>query len=194
MPWYVRRMGIDPIHVIDAAAPTLALGYATGRLGCQFSGDGDWGIDNLAAKPDWFIFPDWAWAFDYPRNVLGRGVPIEDCIGIFCNRLENPVYPTPIWEATISILILIVLWSIRKKIKVAGMLFFIYLILNGIARFFIEGIRINERYDVAGYQLSLSQFIGVGFIIAGILGVVYLRKKGRTIQSYIEENATSSSA
>ncbi len=187
MPFYVRRLGIPAIHVIDAAAPALALGYGTGRLGCHFSGDGDWGIDNLFPKPDWFIFPDWAWAYDYPRNVLGRGVPIEDCVGFFCNRLENPVYPTPIWEAIISAIILGLLWFLRKKIKIAGMLFFIYLILNGIARFFIEGIRINERYDVLGMELSLSQFIGVGFVLVGIIGVIYLKNNGRTMESYINE-------
>jgi len=41
---YVQRHGIRPIHVMDAIAPALILGYAVGRLGCQLSGDGDWGI------------------------------------------------------------------------------------------------------------------------------------------------------
>ena len=30
------------------------------------------------------------------------------------------------------------------------MLFFIYLILNGIERFFIEKIRVNTKYDIFG--------------------------------------------
>jgi hypothetical protein len=27
------------------------LGYAIGRIGCQVSGDGDWGIENTNPKP-----------------------------------------------------------------------------------------------------------------------------------------------
>ena len=61
---YVQRHGIPPIHVMDAIAPALMLGYAVGRIGCQLSGDGDWGIVNELSKPGWFIFPDWAWAYD----------------------------------------------------------------------------------------------------------------------------------
>ncbi|MBP8086587.1 MAG: prolipoprotein diacylglyceryl transferase, partial [Saprospiraceae bacterium] len=41
--WFVRSKGMKPIHVMDAVAPALIMGYAVGRLGCQFSGDGDWG-------------------------------------------------------------------------------------------------------------------------------------------------------
>ena len=47
-------------------------------------------------------------------------------------------------------LIFLFLWSIRKKIKIPGMLFFIYLTLNGIERFFIEKIRVNTKYDILG--------------------------------------------
>ena len=39
------------------------------------SGDGDWGIVNLAPKPDWLaIFPDWIWSYDFPNNVINAGV------------------------------------------------------------------------------------------------------------------------
>ncbi len=39
-------------HLVDAAAPTLMIAYAIGRLGCQISGDGDWGIYNSAYVAD----------------------------------------------------------------------------------------------------------------------------------------------
>ena len=83
--WYVRRRGLPVIRVMDAAAPAMIMGYAVGRLGCQFAGDGDWGIANTAAKPGWFFLPDWAWAYDYPRNVLNEGIPIDGCIGHYCH-------------------------------------------------------------------------------------------------------------
>ena len=35
-------------HLCDSIAPALMLAYAIGRIGCQVSGDGDWGILNSA--------------------------------------------------------------------------------------------------------------------------------------------------
>ncbi|MBK8832882.1 MAG: prolipoprotein diacylglyceryl transferase [Saprospiraceae bacterium] len=55
--WYIYRKGMKPIHVMDAVAPALIMGYGVGRLGCQFSGDGDWGIVNTAPAPGWWFLP-----------------------------------------------------------------------------------------------------------------------------------------
>ncbi len=45
---YTRAKKFSFTHLCDAAAPALMLAYGIGRLGCQFSGDGDWGIFNSA--------------------------------------------------------------------------------------------------------------------------------------------------
>lgn len=172
--WYVKRIGIKPIHVMDTAAPAIIVGQLIGRLGCQFSGDGDWGIINDAPKPSWFIFPDWAWSYSYPRNVLNQGEAIPDCIGKYCNQLVPGVYPTPIYEVTAYALIFFLLWYLRKRVKIPGMLFFIFLIPSGLARFFVEIIRKNDRYGFLGLNWSLSQTIAVGFVIIGIIGCLFL--------------------
>ena len=46
--WYARKHHIGLRHLCDSAAPALILAYAIGRIGCQVSGDGDWGILNSA--------------------------------------------------------------------------------------------------------------------------------------------------
>ncbi len=50
--WYARKHNIVFWHLNDAAAPSLMLSYAVGRMGCQVSGDGDWGILNSAYVSD----------------------------------------------------------------------------------------------------------------------------------------------
>jgi phosphatidylglycerol:prolipoprotein diacylglycerol transferase len=45
---YCRKHKISFVHLADATAPALMLAYGVGRLGCHFSGDGDWGIFNSA--------------------------------------------------------------------------------------------------------------------------------------------------
>ena len=49
---YVTKKGIKIWHMADAIAPALMIAYAVGRIGCQVSGDGDWGIYNSAYISD----------------------------------------------------------------------------------------------------------------------------------------------
>ena len=179
--WYVRKKGIPPIHMMDACAPTLMVGYGVGRLGCQLSGDGDWGIANTAPKPGWMSFmPDWLWAQSYPHNVVKEGIDIPNCVGDFCKYLNPPVFPTPLYESLMCLVILIIIWSIRKRIKTPGVMFCIYLIFNGLERFFIEIIRINPTYSFVGdIQFSQAQFIALALILIGIVyaAILLLRKR-----------------
>lgn len=176
VPWYLRKKGISVMHMLDAAAPAVIMGYAVGRMGCQLSGDGDWGIVNTNPKPDWFFLPDWMWAWDYPRNVLNQGERIADCTFEYCSRLVPEVYPTPIWEVIMALTIFAILWAVRKRIKYTGTLFSLYLVLNGIERFFIEFFRVNPRYDLFGFTLSQAQFIAIGFFLAGIASYFVFKK------------------
>ncbi|RYY50182.1 MAG: diacylglyceryl transferase [Chitinophagaceae bacterium] len=50
--WYGSKKGIKIKHLVDAAAPALMIAYAIGRIGCQVSGDGDWGVFNSAYVSD----------------------------------------------------------------------------------------------------------------------------------------------
>ena len=168
--WYANKYKINTKHLIDSAAPGLMLAYGVGRIGCQMSGDGDWGIDNLAPKPEWMSFlPDWMWSYTFPHNVINAGVPIEGCTGNFCMELANPVWPTAFYEVIMSLAIFGILWAMRKHIKVPGALFFIYLAFNGVERFFIEKIRINTEYNILG-GITQAEIISFSLILTAIIG------------------------
>lgn len=174
--WYGKKNGIPPLILADTAAPATMLGYAIGRIGCHVSGDGDWGIINEMAKPEWLSFlPDWFWAYDYPNNVLNEGIPIEGCVGKYCSVLEFPVFPTPMYETIVCTIFFLVLWGIRKRIKTQGLLFSIYLMLNGTERFFIEKIRVNEVYHILGKEITQAEIISVILFLIGLSGLIYLR-------------------
>jgi phosphatidylglycerol---prolipoprotein diacylglyceryl transferase len=167
--WYGNRNGIHWRLLGDAVAPALILAYGIGRMGCHVAGDGDWGIVNTLARPDWLFFiPEWLWAYDYPNNILGEGVPIPGCTGPYCFRLEQAVFPTPLYETMLCLIIFGVLWKLRKKLSIPGMLFAVYLIANGIERFAIEQIRINNTFDFFGLTITQAQLISVSLIIAGL--------------------------
>jgi prolipoprotein diacylglyceryltransferase len=61
---YLVKKGINIWHMADSIAPALMIAYAIGRIGCQVSGDGDWGIYNSA------------YISDAPGNVI-KASPIE---------------------------------------------------------------------------------------------------------------------
>jgi phosphatidylglycerol---prolipoprotein diacylglyceryl transferase len=222
--WYAKKKGIKLIHLVDAAAPVLLIGYAIGRIGCQVSGDGDWGVFNSAyitgedgkiveAKPGDFerqlekyhtyflngsvtdssgniqyvtdrvssslaevphtyfkslsFLPKWMVAYNYPNNVNKDGIPIKNCSEEHHNVLPVPVFPTPLYETVICSILFLFLWLIRRRIKLPGIMFSIYLILNGIERFCIETIRVNIRYNVFSVQLSQAEIIAILIVICG---------------------------
>jgi len=178
---YGRKNGINAWHLCDAAAPALMISYGVGRLGCQLSGDGDWGIVNTAPKPGWMSgLPDWMWSFKFPHNVNNEGIPIPGCVGRWCHELPEPVFPTSFYEFLMAAVLFAVLWSIRKRISIPGLLFSIYLIMNGAERFLIEQIRVNSLYTFGSFQVTQAQIISSLLILAGIFGVRYTINKAKT--------------
>jgi len=177
--WYGKKYKIKALVLSDAAAPGLMIAYGIGRIGCQLSGDGDWGIINVASKPDWLTFlPDWMWSFTYPHNVINEGIPIEGCTGKYCMELANPVWPTPFYEVVMAGFIFVFLWSIRKRIKLDGILFFTYLAINGVERFFIEKIRVNTEYNILG-GITQAEIISSCLVIFGSLGVLFIYRNSK---------------
>jgi phosphatidylglycerol---prolipoprotein diacylglyceryl transferase len=113
--------------------------------------------------------PDWLVAYSYPHNVVGAGAPLHGCVGKYCAYLPVPVFPTPLYEFLACTFLFFLLWAVRKRVKMAGRLAAIYLIFNGIERFFIEKIRINTTYDLFGFHPTQAEIISVLLIIAGII-------------------------
>jgi phosphatidylglycerol---prolipoprotein diacylglyceryl transferase len=182
---YFRQNGIPAWHGADSAAPGVMLAYAIGRIGCQVSGDGDWGIVNNAPAPGWM--PSWLWSYTYPNNVNSVGIPFTGtpCFEGYCTVLPEPVYPTPIYETVMCLGLFFVLWGFRKHISTPGVIFFLFLLLNGIERFFIEKIRVNVAFAGSWTQ---AEVISLGLILVGIAGIVWLRKRTPTTSTTTTEN------
>jgi len=171
---YFRQHGIPAWHGADAAAPGVMLAYGIGRIGCQVSGDGDWGIVNNMPAPSWM--PSWLWSYTYPNNVNGVGVPYTGtpCFEGYCTVLPEPVYPTPLYETIVCVSFFFLLWALRKRISTGGVIFFAFLLLNGIERFLIEKIRVNVEFAGTWTQ---AEVIALILILVGAGGIIWLRRK-----------------
>ena len=162
--YYTRRVGLPLPRMYDTFVPVLPLGYAIGRIGCQLSGDGDWGIAaNMSLKPDWL--PDFLWATTYQNNVVGEIIPAPG------------VYPTPLYEVIMSLLIFVILWGLRKHKFKLGWLGAVYLVLSGIERLLIEQIRVNSVYNIFGSQWTQAELISIFMIAVGLFLMAKLSKK-----------------
>jgi len=142
--WYRGFLGLA---LLDLAAPALALGYAIGRVGCQLSGDGDYGRA-------W----DGPWAMAYPDGT----VPTSE-----------EVHPTPVYESLAMGFGAWLLWRMRDRFR-AGILFAIYLLYAGAERFLIEFLRRNE--DVA-LGLTTAQWESLAMLVAGAVWIAAVRRR-----------------
>jgi phosphatidylglycerol:prolipoprotein diacylglycerol transferase len=164
----VKRWKLPARAFFDAIAPALMLGYAIGRIGCQISGDGDWGsAADMSLKPDWI--PTWLWAQTYENNIFGEVIAAPG------------VYPTPVYETLMAALCFALLWSLRKHRFKPGWLGAVYLVLAGLERLAIEQIRVNPVFEFGGVHATQAEMIAVGLTVAGLVGMAVLtRRQERT--------------
>lgn len=160
----VRRWKLPVRPLLDAAAPAMMIGYAVGRIGCEVSGDGDWGtVSNMALKPDWL--PTWFWAQTYDNNIFGEVIAAPG------------VYPAPMYETAMALACFALLWALRRHPFRFGWLFSVYLILAGAERLLIEQIRVNPVFDVLGVRATQAEMIAVVLIVLGAAGAVLLGRR-----------------
>lgn len=171
---YLRKNKINGIHTLDCAAPAIAAGYALGRVGCQVSGDGCWGCVNNSSAPS--FIPDWAWSSKFPHNVVNEGIKLDNCDGRHCAVLSQGVWPTSLYESIMMIFIAAVLIFLARKVKLPGVVFSIYLILQGIERMTIEQIRVNNKFNLFSLEVTQAEVIATILMICGVAGCLLIYK------------------
>lgn len=147
---WAKRRGMLGLGLLDLCAAPLALGYAIGRIGCQISGDGDYGKES-----------DLPWAMGYPDGTVPTDPGVE-------------VHPTPIYETLTMGLVAWLLWRYRDRVR-PGILFAWYLVAAGIERFLVEFVRRNED-SVLG--LTTAQVESLAILAAGVVWLVVASRRG----------------
>jgi len=145
---WAYRHGMLNRLLLDVCSPSLAAGYAVGRIGCQISGDGDYGTAT-----------DLPWGMAYPDGV----VPTSDV-----------VHPTPIYETLSMFLLAWWLWRTRDAFR-PGVLFAFYLLGSGTERFLVEFLRRNEPVLLG---LTEAQLLSLVLMLAGTIWLVREARSG----------------
>jgi phosphatidylglycerol---prolipoprotein diacylglyceryl transferase len=149
--WMLWRRTLE-LRMLDMSAIALALGYGIGRIGCQVSGDGDYGIRSHLP-----------WAMGYPHGTVPTPAGVT-------------VQPTPIYETVAMCLLAYGLWTLRDRLR-PGVIFGLYMVLAGIERFLVEFIRRNKEV-LAG--LTAAQLESIALCVLGAVWLAVLARRDRT--------------
>jgi phosphatidylglycerol:prolipoprotein diacylglycerol transferase len=148
--WQARSAKIKPLAMLDLAAPSAAIGYGIGRIGCHLSGDGDYGIPtNLP------------WGVSYVHGLVPTLPGVH-------------VHPTPIYECLFGLALGAFLWWRSSRMQPTGRIVGEYLVLAGLGRFLVEFIRINPKVFLG---LTNAQLASLGATAAGCILIYWSSHK-----------------
>jgi len=138
---FCRRHKLDFWRFTDLLAPAVPLGYTFGRIGNFINGEL---YGRVTSVP---------WGMYFPLDPTGQ--------------LRHP---SQLYEALFEgVFLFIILWSLRKKVKISGCFFSLYLIGYGAVRFLLEFFRQPDRQ--LGFVLgpfTMGQVLCFVMIVSGI--------------------------
>lgn len=192
MFYYVRKKRLPILQYLDMIGLGGMIGYAVGRLGCHFAGDGDYGIPtdlpwgtiyaNGTVKPtnaaaDYFSRnPEAAAEWNY--SELATNIVDHDRFGAITEfDLNVAMHPTPVYEFIMGVIVFFFLWKLRTKLVIPGMLFGVYLLVMPVQRFIIEFWRLNP---IVALGLTQAQLFSILIFIAGLIMIYTLKKREKT--------------
>jgi len=151
---YMRRHRLPAWKLADLISPLIALGLSFGRIGCFFAGCC---YGKETSLP-------WAVVFKNPDSLA---------------RLNVPVHPTQLYDAANGLAIFLFLsWMSRRK-TFDGQIFWLFVFLYSMTRFFIEIFRGDPRGYLFGNLLSTSQGIGILLAIPSLFMLFYMERRYR---------------
>ena len=152
--WTMRWHRLPVWKSADLISPLIALGLFFGRIGCFFAGCC---YGKETSLP-------WAVVF---RN--------KDSLA----RLNIPLHPTQLYDAANGLAIFFFLSWMEKRKTFDGQIFWLFLFLYSMTRFFIEIFRGDPRGFLFGDLFSTSQAIGVLLAIPSLFMLFYMKKRCR---------------
>ncbi len=153
---YVRFKQLPLWKVADILAPSIALGYVFGRVGCLMNGC----CYGRAC--------DLPWAIHFP--------PAPDSHGVLVPHPTNGagVHPTQIYDSLLNLGFYVFLaWLYRRK-KFDGQVFAVYLICYALLRSFVEYFRGDYPVHYLGGVATPAQVLSIGIIAGGLLLLIFL--------------------
>lgn len=179
-----RRRGIPVAALGDAIAPGVLLAQAIGRFGNYFN-------QELYGRET--TMP---WGLEIFHRVNSSG-QTDALAGVSNGVVEKIVHPTFLYEALWNILIVVLLVVVDRRFKIGhGRLFALYVAGYCVGRLFVELMRDDPAYQLAGIRVNVYTSV---IVFVAAVAYFLLAKKGREdpselkSNSYVEDSTSGSS-
>ena len=155
--WWTRRHKVSLLALADVCAPSWALAYVFGRIGCFLNGCCYGGVCD----------PRLPWATKFHDEHYASPA-----------ALTPPSHPTQLYAVLFNIVFFIMLTQWEKRARRDGELFFGYIAMYGVYRYIVDIFRVGgtSSFITPHLFISLAQLASVAMVIAGVAGIVWLRK------------------
>lgn len=167
--FFVKRRKLSFWYMADVMIPYVPLGQAIGRWGNFFNREAFGG------------YSDGLFAMRYQLSQVSESNLNQNIINnaVTVNGVEYiQVHPTFLYESLWNIGVFIVLLLLRRSGKFKNCMFAWYLVLYGIGRMWIEGMRTDSLY-LFGTGIRVSQALSFLMVIGGIILLVVFTRKNR---------------
>lgn len=176
---YAWKKGLPVLKLADAAAPTILIGQAIGRLGCFAGGCCHGRVCHMPPGDSITggLFPGGQIVamdgFPFIAFIMERGVGVGNLSGV-------PIYPTQLWEAGGTFVLFLILSAFFRYFrKFDGQIMALYLMTYAGLRYAIELFRGDTIRGTEYFGLfSTSQLGSIGMATAGLLLGIYGLKRG----------------
>ena len=152
--YFCRKHKLSLLAVGDLCAPSWAIAYAIGRIGCLLNGC-------CYGSPC-----DLPWAMRFPSETVR-------------DALTPPSHPTQLYGTAFNIVFFLILVQWEKRPRRDGELFFGYIAMYGLYRFIVEMFRAGatSSYLVPALHLTDTHVVSVLMVIGGAMGVAWSRRQ-----------------
>lgn len=112
-----------------------------------------------------------------------HGITTDFFCGVHFPHVDGIVHPTQLYESFALLTIFAVVSSFRKKIKIDGIIYTIYVMSYSVTRFLIELIR-EDAYPIGPLGISPSQNIAVVMFVFALTLMFFLIRRNKNITVY----------
>ncbi|MBI5837595.1 MAG: prolipoprotein diacylglyceryl transferase [Candidatus Eisenbacteria bacterium] len=148
---YCRRARLPVWEVGDAVAPALAVGTAVGRAGCFLNGC----------------------CFGVPTTLpWGVHFPVHSYAAL--QFPGYPVHPSQVYAVLGELAVIGALFAARPLLRRPGQLWWLFVMLDAVARYLVDVTRYYEPSAFLGHGLTVSQAISVGLFVLGLAMFAWL--------------------